>query len=118
LENLPEELQQLKSLRYFYVHHNRLPVFPEWIAQMHQLERLDLSFNAISDVPDLSNLSKLTDLDLQSNLIGQFPWDLLEMKQLNLLILKDNPYDLSINEKKQLSEIKSIWNKQGKNLMY
>jgi len=40
------------------------------------------------------------------------------MNQLNLLILKDNPYELSTAEKKQLSEIKAIWNKQGKNLMY
>jgi len=93
-------------------------VFPAWIANMTQLERLDLSFNAISDIPDLSSLTQLTDLDLQQNLIGQFPWELLELKQINLLLLKDNPFALTHSEREQLKEIKASMIMQGKNLNY
>ncbi|MBU1368235.1 MAG: hypothetical protein KJ754_13400, partial [Bacteroidetes bacterium] len=94
------------------------PVFPDWIAKMTQLERLDLGFNVLSNIPDLSGLVNLTDLDLQANLIGYFPWHLLQMKQLNLLILGDNPFELTAAERQQLKEIQAVMNQEGKNLTF
>ncbi|MEJ2594458.1 MAG: leucine-rich repeat domain-containing protein [bacterium] len=104
ISKFPESLGRLKGLRYLYLHHNELVIVPEWITHLTSLERLDLSYNRIISLPDLSEMASLSEVDLQENQLGYFPWALLEKENLRILILRNNPFILDENERKFLEK--------------
>ncbi len=115
---LPEALKSLHNLRYLYVHHNNISIVPDWITEYSKLERLDLSYNKIFDVPDLSVMSLLSEIDLQENEIAYFPWLLLEKPNLRILVLKNNPFILSLEEKQLLENYNNDLNNRKLNLVF
>lgn len=99
IKYLPASMQQLDSLKYIYMHHNQLIMMPKWMSGMSSLQRIDFSYNNLFELADFSSLENLTDLDLHSNNIDRFPWETLELKNIKLFLIRDNPLILTQEEK-------------------
>ena len=65
---------------------------------------IDLSYNKLISIPDLSQIETLREIDLQENDLDQFPWELMEKKNLKMLIFRNNPVIIDENDEKMLKE--------------
>ena len=102
IEEIPDTLRNLKRLKYFYIHHNELHFLPEWITEMDSIERFGVGYNHLLDLPDLSKMKSLYDFDCEHNLLERFPWELVEKPDMEIIILRDNDFNLSDEEKMRL----------------
>ena len=102
IEEIPDTLSNLKRLKFFYIHHNELHFIPEWITEMDSIERFGVGFNHLLDLPDLSKMKSLYEFDAEHNLLERFPWELVEKPDMEILILRDNDFNLSDEEKMRL----------------
>ena len=102
IEIIPDTLRNLNRLKYFYIHHNELHFLPEWIAEMDSIERFGVGYNHLLNLPDLSRMKSLKDFDGEHNLLERFPWELVEKPDMELIILRDNDFNLSDEEKMRL----------------
>ena len=102
IEVIPDTLRNLKRLKYFYIHHNELHFLPAWLPEMDSLERIGVGYNHLLELPDLAKIQSLKELDCEHNLLERFPWELVEKPDMELLILRDNDFNLSQEEKKRL----------------
>ena len=91
LKELPKEIGKLSSLTFLDLTHNKL----ESLAGLDNLSRLftlDLSYNAISFLPEtFSTLVNLRSLVLSNNLFFKFPEVILTLTNLLSLDLSNNP---------------------------
>ena len=106
IEEIPDTLRNLKRLKYFYIHHNELHFLPEWITEMDSIERFGVGFNHLLDLPDLSKMKSLYEFDAEHNLLERFPWELVEKPEMDILILRDNDFALTDQEKLRLEKAK------------
>jgi Leucine-rich repeat (LRR) protein len=96
-------LSEHETLQELYLNNNLLQG-DSWFGgdENFQLSVLDLSYNSITQIPktfaDQMNLSKLTELRINSNKLNQYPVFLKDCVNLKLLYLNSN----------QLSEIEEI----------
>lgn len=98
LTQLPEELFELKNLKYLDLSWNRLCKLTEKILELKNLICLKLVHTGISDLPKtITELKKLRCLDIACNQIGHLPKILFELKDLVYL-------DLGLNEIRELPE--------------
>ena len=95
-------MRNLKRLKFFYIHHNKLHFIPEWITEMDSIERFGVGFNHLLELPDLSKMKSLYEFDAEHNLLERFPWELVEKPDMEILILRDNDFNLSDEEKMRL----------------
>ena len=102
IEEIPDTLRNLKRLKYFYIHHNELHFLPEWITEMDSIERFGVGYNHLLELPDLSNMKSLKDFECEHNLLERFPWELVEKPDMEMIILRDNDFNLSDEEKMRL----------------
>lgn len=102
IEIIPDTLRNLKRLKYLYIHHNELHFLPKWITEMDSLERLGVGYNYLLELPDLSKMPSLKEFDCEHNLLERFPWELLEKPDMEMIILRDNNFNLSNEEKIRL----------------
>ena len=102
IEEIPDTLRNLKRLKYFYIHHNELHFLPEWITEMDSIERFGVGFNHLLSLPDVSKMKALKDFDCEHNLLERFPWELIEKPDMEMIILRDNDFNLSDEEKMRL----------------
>lgn len=107
---IPDTLRNLKQLRYFYIHHNELHFLPEWITEMDSIERLGVGYNHLLELPDLSKMKSLKDFDCEHNLLERFPWELAEKPDMELLILRDNDFILSDQDRMKLIQLQKNMN--------
>jgi len=107
---IPDTLRNLKQLKYFYIHHNDLHFLPEWIAEMDSIERLGVSHNHLLELPDLSKMKSLREFDCEHNLLEHFPWELAEKPELEMLILRDNDFSLSNEDRKRINKLRETIN--------
>jgi len=105
IEEIPDTLRNLKRLKYFYIHHNELHFIPEWITEMDSIERFGVGFNHLLDLPDLSKMKALYEFDAEHNLLERFLWELVEKPEMEILILRDNDFVLSDEERLRLIQI-------------
>ena len=110
IEEIPDTLRNLKRLKYFYIHHNELHFLPEWITEMDSIERFGVGFNHLLELPDLSKMKALYEFDAEHNLLERFPWELVEKPEMDILILRDNDFVLSDEEKMRLIQISKTMN--------
>ena len=110
IEEIPDTLRNLKRLKYFYIHHNELHFLPEWITEMDSIERFGVGFNHLLELPDLSKMKALYEFDAEHNLLERFPWELVEKPEMEILILRDNDFVLSDEEKMRLIQISKTMN--------
>uniref|UniRef100_A0A915D015 Leucine-rich repeat-containing protein 57 n=1 Tax=Ditylenchus dipsaci TaxID=166011 RepID=A0A915D015_9BILA len=76
---LPDELGRLKTLELLNVSHNELTALPDTLLGCYALKTLIVSFNQISDFPlVIANLPNVECVDLSGNLIESIP------EQLNM----------------------------------
>ena len=107
---IPDTLRNLKRLKYIYIHHNELHFLPEWITEMDSIERLGVSHNHLLELPDLSKMKSLKELDCEHNLLERFPWELAEKPGMEMLILRENDFILSNEDRKRLRELSETIN--------
>ena len=110
IEEIPDTLRHLKRLKYFYIHHNELHFLPEWITEMDSIERFGIGFNHLLELPDVSKMKSLKDFDCEHNLLERFPWELLEKPDMEMIILRDNDFNLSDEEKIRLIKASKTMN--------
>ncbi|WP_421527134.1 NEL-type E3 ubiquitin ligase domain-containing protein [Pseudomonas brenneri] len=92
LRALPEALGEFRRLRRLELRRNELQgtsQLQDYLAQMHELEWLDLGENVIGEL-ELSGLAQLDTLYLQQNMLDEWPMSLLELPRLRTLDLRDN----------------------------
>ena len=102
IEEIPDTLRNLKRLKYFYIHHNELHFLPGWITEMDSIERFGIGYNHLLELPDLSKMQSLKDFDCEHNLLERFPCELIEKPDMEMIILRDNDFNLSDEEKMRL----------------
>ncbi|PAA81359.1 hypothetical protein BOX15_Mlig031151g3 [Macrostomum lignano] len=90
-KTLPPALKDLRSLRVLLARHNQL-TFVDSLADLTELERIDLGFNCIAKLPDnIGQLTKLTALLLPGNRLDALPKSLCSLgDQLQTLDLTGN----------------------------
>lgn len=110
IEEIPDTLRNLKRLKYFYIHHNELHFIPEWITEMDSIERFGVGFNHLLELPDLSKMKALYEFDAEHNLLERFPWELVEKPEMEILILRDNDFALTDEERMRLIQISKTMN--------
>jgi len=107
---IPDTLRNLKQLKYFYIHHNELHFLPAWLPEMDSLERISVGYNHLLELPDLSKMPSLKEFDCEHNLLERFPWELVEKPDMELLILRDNDFNFSHEEKMRLIQVSKTIN--------
>lgn len=107
---IPDTLRNLKRLKYFYIHHNELHFLPQWTTEMDSIERFSVGYNHLLGLPDLSNMSSLKEFDCEHNLLERFPWELVEKPDMEIIVVRDNDFILSDEEKKRIVQLSKIIN--------
>nr|XP_054494625.1 leucine-rich repeat-containing protein 39 [Agelaius phoeniceus] len=92
IESVPKEIGQLTSLQELLLSYNRIKSIPKEICNCISLERLELAVNrSICDLPpQLSDLKKLSHIDLCMNQFTAIPSALLNMPNLEWLDMGGN----------------------------
>ena len=73
LTDLPDKVAALSALTELLLLRNRFERLPVVCTELQSLRKLDLSYNAISDLPAHLNWPRLTDLNLSSNPLQRVP---------------------------------------------
>jgi Leucine rich repeat/Leucine Rich repeats (2 copies) len=82
LKKVPNPVFKIAKLKTLWLAENRLTEFPERMRDLHRLEFLDASNNAIQEIEALQNLISLKRLDLHGNEIGCIPFGIDGLKRL------------------------------------
>lgn len=91
LTHFPDQVLELRYLRYLYVGGNKISSISKDIWKMHSLQILSLGGNLINDVPDtVGCLGQLQALVLCDNLIESLPTSIARLKNLKSLLLHKN----------------------------
>ncbi|XP_015687087.1 leucine-rich repeat-containing protein 39 [Protobothrops mucrosquamatus] len=92
IAEIPREIGQLSNLQELILSYNKIKLVPKELGNCVGLERLELAVNRdICDLPhQLSNLKKLSHLDLSMNRFTTFPLVLLDMPNLEWLDMASN----------------------------
>ncbi|XP_034671405.1 leucine-rich repeat-containing protein 58 [Drosophila subobscura] len=91
LTYFPEQVTELRHLKYLYVGGNKITGISKDIWKMQSLHVLSLGGNLISEVPDaVGSLSQLQALVLCDNLIENLPMSIARLKNLKSLLLHKN----------------------------
>jgi Leucine-rich repeat (LRR) protein len=80
---------------------------------MASIERLDISYNHIISMPDLSGMTALSELDVQDNVLEDFPWELLDKPNMKLMIVKNNNFILTKEEEQMMLDWKNEAGQEG-----
>ena len=102
LVKIPDEIGNLKLLEVFSVRNNRLALIPDTVSNLVNLEILDVQHNQISHMPPVSDMLKLTSLDVQYNCLQALPegvWNLTKLTGLHVKYnqIKEIPSNLLLN---------------------
>ncbi|XP_030749929.1 leucine-rich repeat-containing protein 40-like [Sitophilus oryzae] len=93
LTTVPSGLQKLSNyLTELNLSANQLKEIPDFVGCFTKLKFLDLSNNALNDLPDIS-LSNLRELVLFNNRFSKIPQCVFGMTGLEILMLNDNKLD-------------------------
>ncbi len=118
IATLPDTLQSLIKLKYFYIHHNQLKIIPVWFLQLQNLERVGLDHNKLFSIPDLSLLPKLKEVDLGFNNLEYLPLKLIGRNDMQLIILRNNPFIMTKEERQALQMLSKQRATEGKSLIF
>lgn len=64
LKEIPETIKTLIALQVLYVRRNSISCVPDWLTNLSALRTIDLSYNAIEDISQLSIFEKMRNLDI------------------------------------------------------
>jgi Leucine-rich repeat (LRR) protein len=117
ISTLPNDIQELTHLKSFHIHHNNIETAPHWLNNLTELQILDMGYNDIDLIPNLSKLDSLKEVDFQENNISAFPFQFLEMPNTRLIFLANNPFSMTLDEKKKLSKLSKEFAKHNGQLI-
>lgn len=104
LATLPSWLSSLADLRVVIADHNRLTSFPEVLLDMPQLVQVSLGENFIDGIPlDIDRMNQLRFLGLWGNVLARFPASLGDLNHLEVLDLLHN--DMTEEEQETLKAL-------------
>ena len=88
-------LANLKALKSIHLSHNKLDTFPHTLCSLGQLDFVDLSGNAIKELPtdEIENLNAV-ELNLNQNAIAVLPEGVARCKRLKVLRVEENVLEL------------------------
>jgi len=91
LTTIPASLAELVNLEYLELQDNQITILPDFLAQLSKLKQLDLANNQVADIPDaFSHLADLEELNLNNNRIKAFPDFLTKLTKLESLYFSGN----------------------------
>lgn len=92
LTSIPNGLKHLRDfLTELNLSKNQLKEIPEFIAELHRLQYLDVGSNLLSDLPqNLSNLLYLREVVISNNKFTKIPESIYEVESLEILLASDN----------------------------
>ena len=91
LTEIPESVAQLRQLQTLNLHNNKLMTLPESLSQLHRLQSLDLSSNQLTALPDsIDQLNEPQSINLYNNLLSGLPEPIGRLQQLQILDLRYN----------------------------
>jgi len=110
LKIIPEALGDIESLEVLDLSFNQFTKIPDWIFNLKNLKKLNLSRNTISELSINSNPdSNLTELDLSHNSLTKVPTGIENLSKLESLDLQSNQIKiLNTEELQKISNLKSL----------
>ncbi|XP_060661424.1 leucine-rich repeat-containing protein 58 [Drosophila nasuta] len=91
LTHFPEQVTELRQIKYLYLGGNKISSISKDIWKMQSLHVLSLGGNLINEVPEtVGSLSQLQALVLCDNLIEHLPTSIARLKNLKSLLLHKN----------------------------
>ncbi|OYQ65458.1 hypothetical protein B9G53_07200 [Pseudanabaena sp. SR411] len=91
LKTLPTELAELTNLQSLDLSSNSLKTFPNSVTRLTNLQSLNLSGNRLKTFPNsVTRLTNLQSLDLRSNRLSAIPESIASLNNLQSLDLSDN----------------------------
>ena len=91
LTSIPDNLVNMKSLKFLDLHSNRLTSIPDTIGDLTALEFLDLSHNQLTMLPStIGNIQSLHTLYLNENKFCALPESIGNLRSLEKLALENN----------------------------
>ncbi len=90
LTELNASLASLGELHTLLLSRNSLKELPKEVLLIVRLKHLDVSYNSIESLPDLSSLRKLRELNLESNQLKDLPPSLASLSKLQAFIAGEN----------------------------
>lgn len=109
LEELPQEIAQLASLKTLNINHNSLAVLPDWITNLGNLQSINLWGNSLATLPEnIGALKKLKKLQLEGNNIEKLPESLGDLSNLEELVLESNGLEELPESVTKLSQLKVL----------
>ncbi|XP_062437979.1 leucine-rich repeat-containing protein 39 isoform X2 [Rhea pennata] len=111
IESIPKEIGQLTSLQELLLSYNRIKSVPKEISNCISLERLELAVNrSICDLPpQLSDLKKLSHVDLCMNRFTTIPSVLLNMPSLEWLDMGGNKLQELPDAVDRMENLHTLW---------
>ncbi|XP_005050493.2 PREDICTED: leucine-rich repeat-containing protein 39 isoform X2 [Ficedula albicollis] len=111
IESVPKEIGQLTSLQELLLSYNRIKSVPKEISNCISLERLELAVNrSICDLPpQLSDLKKLSHIDLCMNQFTAIPPALLNMPNLEWLDMGGNKLQELPDTIDRMENLHTLW---------
>ena len=109
LRDFPEELLELRRLRYIELNRNRLKSLPPGIVKYRQLVYFNAADNELEQLPDqLGRLKKLKILDLSGNNLKSIDFSLEGLLRLNELDLSGNSLQTVPAGLEQLNQLERV----------
>ncbi|XP_004368518.1 leucine-rich repeat-containing protein 2 [Trichechus manatus latirostris] len=107
---LPAEIGRLKNLKELNVSFNHLESVPPELGDCEKLEKLDLSGNLeLTELPfELSNLKRVTFVDISANKFSSVPICVLRMSDLQWLDVSNNNLDDLPQDIDRLEELETL----------
>lgn len=91
IEEIPEEIRELKWLKRLNLSFNLIEIIPDWLEELTLLENLDLRHNNLKSLfSGIKNLANLTSLNIRSNNLTEIPKELRHLKKLSYISIASN----------------------------
>ncbi|MHA1492280.1 MAG: leucine-rich repeat domain-containing protein, partial [Promethearchaeota archaeon] len=91
LEQFPEQIRRLKSLKKLIVCGHSFDTLPDWIGECESIERLVMYSNRLKRLPEsIGRMKNLRYLDLSYNELESLPGSIGELKWLDKLNIANN----------------------------
>jgi len=117
MNELPEDICQLKKLKTLSLYRNDLTTLPSCISNLKYLEKLNMEMNDLTVLPpEIGNLTRLKILNLNENQLTTLPAEIGNLAKLKELYLEGNKISSLPDEIGQLTNLKKLnlsYNKIG-----
>jgi len=110
LTAIPESVAQLTNLQELNLHDNLLTAVPQWLDQLGSLKKLTLYANQFTAIPELiGQLANLTELYLYNNQLTAIPESMGRLTNLQILTLGKNQIAVIPESMGQLANVRDLY---------